>query len=72
VVAFDEIARRGTAEIGEIDAHDLVVIAVEDLAQAQLGLGVPLARCSRFHLPSSPQRNPMEPLGATIWPLASS
>jgi len=31
-----------------------------------------LAFSSMFHLPFSPQRKPIEPLGTTIWPLASS
>ncbi len=48
-----------TAEIGEIDADDLIVIALQDLAQAQLRLGplgalfkVPLA----FLAPAEPDR----------------
>ena len=37
-VAFHEIARGSPAEIGEIDADNLIMIAIEDLAQPQLRL----------------------------------
>jgi len=57
VVAFHEITRRDPAEIGEIDAHNLIMVAIHDLAQAQLGirslgalLKVPLA----FLTPAEP------------------
>ena len=38
VVAFHEIACGDTAEIGEFDAHNLIMVFIKDLAQPQLRL----------------------------------
>ena len=50
VIAFHEIARGRTAEIREVDAYDLIVIAIHDLAEAQLAFS---ALRFLFEVPSS-------------------
>jgi hypothetical protein len=61
---------RGVRKIGEPDLGNLVFDALETEASS---VSAPEAsRSSRFHLPSSPQRNPIEPFGTTIFPDFSS
>ena len=63
MVAFHEIACGDTAEIGEVDPNNLVMMPVKDLAQPQLRLG-PLGALFQVPLSFLAPAEPDGPIGS--------